>query len=154
MPKVLSIHLSIKTTLGKNLLKKLSFFYHLWKLNKLFRPVAEAFSAVVEIAFYVRRGTYRRKIQCFEGIRVSYNFRTTTENIPAFLQDIFVGIVENTFHLSVRKIEDNKLETIYMIYHFFPETEKKKFGLSSIVLSRDLQNSNLPVQGEEIFFSV
>ena len=44
------------------------------------------------------------------------------------------------------------METVYMIYQFFPETEQKKFGLSSIVLSRDRQNSNLPVQGEEIFF--
>ena len=34
---------------GKKLPKTLYFFYHFWKLNKLFRPVADAFSGVVQI---------------------------------------------------------------------------------------------------------
>ena len=86
--------------LWKKLPKKLYFFYHFWKLNKLFRPAAEAFSAIVEIAFYVCRGTCRGKFYCFEEIRNSYQFRTMSERFPAFFQDIFVTIVKIAFRLS------------------------------------------------------
>ena len=40
------------------------------------------------------------------------------------------------------------------VYDFFPDSKLKKSGLSSNVLSKDRQNSNLPVQGEEGFFPV
>ena len=93
-----------KNNLGKKLLRKLSFFYHFWKLNNFFRPVAEAFSAVVEIAFNVCRGTCRGKIYCFEEIRISYHFRTMIEHFPAFAQVNFVTIVEIAFHLSIGTI--------------------------------------------------
>ena len=78
-----------RNNFGKKLPKIMYFLYHFWKLNKLFRPAAETFSAVVEIAFYMCRGTCRGKIFCFQENKILYLFRTISEHFPAFIQDIF-----------------------------------------------------------------
>ena len=143
-----------KNNLGKKLPKKLSFFYHFWKLNKLFRPVAENISAVVEIAFYVCRGTCRGKTYCFEEIRISCHFRTMSEHFQAFAQDNFVTIVEIAFHLSIGTIWGKQItKNVYDFLLIFGQLAEK-IGPSSNILSKDRQNSNLPVQGEKGFFSV
>ena len=41
-----------------------------------------------------------------------------------------------------------------MTFYSFLDSELKKSGLSSNVLSKDRRNSKLPVQGEEGFFSL
>ena len=132
----------------KKLPKILYFFYPSWKLNKLFRPAAETFSAVVEIAFYVCRGTCRGKFYCFGGIKVSYHFRTIIEHFPAFSQDIFVAIVKIAFHLSVGTIWGKQIrkKNLWLSLHF-RTMSWKKIGPPSNILSKDRQNSNLPVQG-------
>ena len=71
-----------------------------------------------------------------------------SEHFPAFSQDIFVTIVEIAIHLSKEKIGENKLEKKIMTFSSFSDNELKEVGPSSNNLSKDRQNSNLPVQGE------
>ena len=77
-----------------------------------------------------------------------------SENFPAFSQNLFVGIVKNAFHLSIGTFWGQKIRKKIMTFYSFLDSELKKSGLSSNVLSKDRQNSNLPVQGEEGFLSV
>ena len=77
-----------------------------------------------------------------------------SENFPALSQDVFVGIVKNAFHLSIGTIWGKKIRKKIMTFSSFSDNALKKSGQTSNILSRDRQNSNIPVQGKEMFFSV
>ena len=143
-----------RTNLRKKLRKKLYLFYHFWKLNKLFRPDAEAFSGVVQNCFLRVPRNMSGKICCFEEFRNSYQFWKLRENFAAFSHDVFVGVVEIAFHLSIWAFWGQKIRKNFYDFIFIPRQWAKKSGLPSNVLSKKRRNRNLPVQGEEIFFSV
>ena len=136
----------------KKLPKILYFFYHFWKLNKLFRPAAETFSAVVEIAFYVCRGTCRGKFYCSVEIKVSYHFQTIREHFPAVFQDIFVTIVKIAFHLSVGTIWGKQIrKKTYDFLFIFGQWVEKKLARRLKKLSKIVKTANYTSKGKKCF---
>ena len=136
-----------RNNFGKKLPKIMYFFYPFWKLNKLIRPAAETFSAVVEIAFYMCRGTCRGKNFCFQENKILYFLRTIGEHFPAFFQDISVTTVKIAFHLSVGTTWGKQIRKKNIIFSSFSDNELKKSGPSSNSLSKDRQNSKLSFRG-------
>ena len=152
--KVLAFHLSKGTILGKSFQKLCASSIIFGSWTNFFGLLLMLFQVLSKFKFYVSRRTCRVKVWCFAEIRNSYQFWKLRKNFAAFSQDVFVGVVEIAFHLSIWTFWGQKIRKRFYDFMFIPRQWAEKSGFLSNGLSRDRQYRNLPIQGEENFSSI